>query len=114
MDESLVLLRRRFCWDMDDILYASLKVQGGPKKARPTFKPEVVDAIHRHIWADQLFYDKYNQSLWNAIKHEEGFDEELALFREQLKVCLLKHSATRICLHFVTNCVRAFNFADFP
>jgi len=54
MDESLVMLRRKFCWDMDDIIYAALKVQGsGPKKAKAPVPENIQAAIDEHIWADK-------------------------------------------------------------
>jgi hypothetical protein len=56
MDESLVMLRRLFCWDMDDIIYAALKVSGGSrseKTSKPAIPQEVRDAIDKHIWADK-------------------------------------------------------------
>ena len=54
MDESLVLMRRKYCWDMDDIIYAALKVQDPNKKRKPLqVRPEVQAAIDEHIWADK-------------------------------------------------------------
>ena len=56
MDESLVMLRRLFCWDLDDIIYAALKVSGGSrseKTSKPAIPQEVRDAIDKHICADK-------------------------------------------------------------
>ena len=39
MDESLVLLKRLWCWNMSDILYLSSKVSMGSRLLRVTPRP---------------------------------------------------------------------------
>ena len=82
-DESLVLLKRRFCWTIEDILYFKLNErmdkhkQDLPGKAKEDIR----------IWnsGDVLLYDVFNQTLWKTIKEEgDDFFKDLALFRKEL------------------------------
>jgi hypothetical protein len=80
MDESLVLLRRRFCWSLQDILYYGLKVSG-PGRPKPAIAPAVKDAIRNISWMDVLLHDHFNRSLWAQIAQEQDFDTELTEYR---------------------------------
>ena len=83
-DESLVLLKRRFCWKIEDILYFKLNERMDKHKQN---LPEKVKEDIR-IWnsGDVLLYDVFNKTLWKMIR-EEGADffKDLALFRKELE-----------------------------
>ena len=83
-DESLVLLKRRFCWKIEDILYFKLNERMDKHKQN---LPEKVKEDIR-IWnsGDVLLYDVFNKTLWKMIS-EEGTDffKDLALFRKELE-----------------------------
>eukprot|EP00050_Salpingoeca_kvevrii_P003966 m.238503 g.238503 ORF g.238503 m.238503 type:complete len:1208 (-) comp10916_c0_seq14:1906-5529(-) len=78
LDESLLLLKRKMCWDLEDIVYFSLKVN----TKRPSEKDLELDALLRaRSPADVALYAHFNATLWNAIAKEDGFAEELAKLR---------------------------------
>ena len=80
-DESLVLLKRRFCWKMEDILYFKLNERMGIEKQDVT--SQVREQIRKWNTADVLLYDAFNQTLWKTIEREgPGFVQDLALFKK--------------------------------
>lgn len=64
-DESLVLLRHLFSWDLDDILYVKLNMR------TPSSKQGLTDDLRKKIRAwnslDAQLYDHFNASLWRQI-----------------------------------------------
>ena len=80
MDESLVLLRRLNCWDLNDVLYSSLKVK--TKKPAPP-APGFEHLVNTVNYADWKLYDHFNKTLWRKIAEQEGFEEEVAEFRRR-------------------------------
>eukprot|EP00056_Hartaetosiga_gracilis_P007391 m.107581 g.107581 ORF g.107581 m.107581 type:complete len:722 (-) comp12692_c0_seq2:646-2811(-) len=94
MMESLILMKRRLCWSIRDVLHVSLKVSSQHKemavKDHPSLK--VIDTLN---FADMMLYEHFNQSLWRQIEQEKkhgGFDEEVAELRDQLKIYTQKCS----------------------
>ena len=90
-DESLVLLKRRFCWKTEDILY--FKLNERMDKHKQNLPVKVKEDIR--IWnsGDVLLYDVFNRTLWKMIKEEgDDFFTDLALFRKELE------SIKRACL----------------
>lgn len=80
MDESLVLLRRKNCWDLDNILYHALKVK--TTTADPIL-PAFEQRVNQVNYGDWMLYDHFNKTLWREIAKEEGFHEEVAEFKRQ-------------------------------
>ena len=90
-DESLVLLKRRFCWKIEDVLY--FKLNERMDKHKQNLPVKVKEDIR--IWnsGDVLLYDVFNKTLWKMIKEEgDDFFTDLALFRKELE------SIKRACL----------------
>ena len=83
-DESLVLLKRRFCWKIEDILY--FKLNERLEKHKQSVPSEVKEDIRKWNSGDVLLYDVFNQTLWKMIK-EEGpdFYTDLARFSNELE-----------------------------
>lgn len=79
-DESLILLKRLLRWDFEDILYIKHNV------ARRRLKEKLTDETKKEIlawnWADSLFFDHFNETLWRKIQ-EIGpeFFQDLKTFR---------------------------------
>ena len=85
-DESLVLLKRRFCWKFEDILYFKLNERGDKHVRNNNLTRKVTEQIRKWNAGDVLLYDFFNQTLWRMIKEEgPGFFSDLALFRKELK-----------------------------
>ena len=90
-DESLVLLKRRFCWKIEDILYFKLNERRQKEKGNVT--KHMKEQIRTWNWGDVLLYDAFNQTLWEMIKQEgPDFFEDLALFRKE------KQAMEKACL----------------
>ena len=82
-DESLVLMKRLLCWEMDDILY--LKQNERIDKEKGTLlTDDVKENVKRWNKADVLLFEYFNKSFWKKIENEgKIFYKELAIFRER-------------------------------
>lgn len=99
-DESLILLKRRFCWKIEDILY--FKLNERLQKHKQKIPSLVKDQISHWNSGDVLLYDAFNRTLWEMIKEEgPAFFEDLSLFRRELK-------------NIKTKCLREGNFLTKP
>ncbi|XP_078617242.1 galactose-3-O-sulfotransferase 2-like [Branchiostoma floridae x Branchiostoma japonicum] len=83
-EESLVMLRRKLCWDMSDILHSTKKIheQHNPKKYIPLTDKQLEN--HKRINAvDYRMYDFFNRTFWKSVEEEagRGFWEEVTYFR---------------------------------
>eukprot|EP00055_Hartaetosiga_balthica_P003412 m.7674 g.7674 ORF g.7674 m.7674 type:complete len:774 (-) comp2884_c0_seq2:1336-3657(-) len=96
MMESLVLMKRRLCWTLNDVLHMSLKVSHEHKamvvKDHPSLKK--LDELN---FADLMLYRHFNASFWRQVEEEKknGFDKEV----EELKEMVNMHSKN--CQRFV-------------
>lgn len=91
-DESLVLMKKLFCWSWSDVLYISRNQQS---RSHAVKNETLRKLIRRHNAADQYLYDYFNKTLWKKIEeYGENFKEDLKIFRTLLKEtkeeCLLK------------------------
>eukprot|EP00058_Branchiostoma_floridae_P025273 XP_002610763.1 hypothetical protein BRAFLDRAFT_91549 [Branchiostoma floridae] len=82
-DQSLVLLKRKMCWSIRDILYDH---RHRTKKAKAT-KPNITDDMKRtflkHNEADAVLYQYFNDSLWKQIAQEgDDFQAEVRHFQQ--------------------------------
>ena len=84
LDESLVLLKRKLCWKLDDIVYLSSLL---PRNMAMNFTVSraAKDAIGKWNMADFMLYDFFNATLWEQIRNEDNFDAELASFKARRK-----------------------------
>ncbi|CAH1258206.1 GAL3ST1 [Branchiostoma lanceolatum] len=82
LDESLVLLRRLMCWEMQDVLYVTKNNRTySHKKLIPS--KEQTSNLRKWKAVDYLLYDTFNTSLWRKIAEQGvGFHEEVYYFRE--------------------------------
>ena len=91
-DESLVLMKRLLCWEMDDILYLKLNERQDKEKVS-NLNESVKEKIARWNEADVLLFDYFNKTFWKKVEMEgSGFYEELAAFRrkndEMKRICV--------------------------
>lgn len=85
LDESLVLMKRKLCWELDDVLYLKFHYQRhGESTQQPRINSSSVEQIQRWNKADAMLYRYFNDTLWSEI-HSEGkeFIEELRDFRSK-------------------------------
>lgn len=78
-DLSLVLLKRRFCLQFEDILY--LRSLERIKKERVE-EPYTLAKIAEMQKLDIALYDFFNATFWREVEKEEGIFEELAIFQK--------------------------------
>lgn len=80
-DESLVLLKRRFCWKMEDILY--FKLNERREKEKRDISKITEEKIRQWNSGDVLLYDVFNKTLWKMIEREgPEFFKDLTVFRK--------------------------------
>lgn len=83
LDESLVLLKRKLCWELDDILYINHFNEYTKTQEENLIKAE---KIKEWSAADTSLYQYFNKSLWDQIAKEgEDFNRELAQFKLKQK-----------------------------
>ena len=78
-DLSLVLLKRRFCLQFEDILY--LRSLERIKK-ETVEEPYTLAKIAEMQKLDIALYDYFNATFWREVEKEEGIFEELAIFQK--------------------------------
>ena len=91
-DESVVLLKRLLCWELEDILYFKSNERQDKERA-VDLSEEVKENIKRWNAADQLLFDYFNQTFWQKIEREgKDFYDDLAAFRQK------REQISRLCL----------------
>lgn len=85
LDESLVLLKRKLCWDLDDVLYLKFHYQRHRENSRhPQLNSTARELIRRWNKADVMLYQHFNETLWSEVRSEgQDFFDELHEFREK-------------------------------
>ena len=78
LDESLVLLRRKMCWELEDVVHFSLKVS---KRPSTPMAPAHVAEIMRFNAVDAALYTHFNESLWREIAAAPALYEEVQVLR---------------------------------
>ena len=102
-DESLLLMKRLLCWDIEDILYVKLNERQDKEKAT-RLSATVIENIRRWNKADVLLFDHFNATFWRRVKKEgPNFYEELITFRQR------KQEIEQSCLINGTRIQRAYH-----
>ena len=85
-DESMVLLRRRLCWQTPDILY--IKRNAGDNRPRIRVTSEQRERFHRYrASADSALYDYFRPRFWRMVRDEgSDFFEEVHHYRSLLSL----------------------------
>lgn len=82
LDESLVLMKRRLCWQLDDILYLKFHYTNHDQWNRNEVSDLLAQKIRKWNEADVFLYDFFNKTLWKEINYEgESFWKELKEFK---------------------------------
>ena len=82
-DESLLLMKRLLCWQMEDILYLKLNERQDEEKDT-VLTDDVRENVKRWNKADVLLFEYFNKSFWKKIENEgETFNKELNTFRQK-------------------------------
>ena len=76
-DESLVLLKRLLCWDLDDVVYFQLNRRDVSQK-RTKISPRLRNKIRTWSRADSALYEHFNKVLDKKISQQpESFHREV-------------------------------------
>ncbi|KAJ8037697.1 Galactosylceramide sulfotransferase [Holothuria leucospilota] len=86
-DESMILMKRFFCWKLSDILYLHENVRNRSEKARYEISPSLEEKILSWNAKDVIMYNHFNKTFWNKVKeYGPSFEKDLAEFRRIQKV----------------------------
>uniref|UniRef100_A0A7M5UTH3 Uncharacterized protein n=1 Tax=Clytia hemisphaerica TaxID=252671 RepID=A0A7M5UTH3_9CNID len=81
-DESLILMKRLFCWTFEDILYIKHNQR---HKVKAKMDPKLKETITKWNRADLLLYQHFNKTLWRKIaEYGKSFHDDLKIFRNKL------------------------------
>lgn len=117
-DESLVLLKREFCWDLDDVIYIkqNQRKTRGNNTSSKVLSSQLKNMIRNWNRADVLLYQHFNKTFWERIKrHGEGFYKDLAdLKRKNLEMfndCVSPEEVTEIAFR-LSGQIRGFKLNE--
>ena len=85
LDESLIVMRRKLCWEISDIdlLYLPLRVKNYNYKRKP-LEPELVEKLTNWSRLDAILYKTFNETLWkNVVQYGEDFWDEVKFYKNQ-------------------------------
>ncbi|XP_071944790.1 galactosylceramide sulfotransferase-like [Antedon mediterranea] len=82
-NESLILLKKLLCWDMDDIVYISKGVR--INKLRFGQSNRLKKKARDWNSADTILYDFFNKTFWKKVsEYGPDFEKDLNLFEKKL------------------------------
>lgn len=82
LPESLILLRRKFCWSIKDVLILNPSNRSYHFDGRDSHLKSI---YHSWSWVDHNLYDHFNKSLWkNLDSQPTSFWSEVERFKEIL------------------------------
>jgi len=100
LDESLVLMKRRLCWQLDDILYLKFHHTSENNWNNNNTSKELRKNLRKWNQADVELYEFFNASLWTEIGYEgKEFWSDLQEFKDVQKNieidCLRKNNKNK-------------------
>ena len=85
-DESLVLMKRELCWDLDDVVYFKFHQRGTDYK-ESTITEDMRLQIKKWNKADSALYKHFNRTLWGKVaKQDASFQDEVKELRVKVKI----------------------------
>ena len=82
-DESLIVMRRKLCWEISDILYLPLNARVYEAKKKQ-LDPKLSDKLRNWSRVDVLLHKTFNRSLWKQISdYGQDFWDELNFYKVQ-------------------------------
>ena len=86
LDESLVLMKRKFCWQLDDILYLSFQHTAENSWNDVNTTDKLKQRMRNWNTADMKLYHFFNKTLWTEIGYEgQNFWKDLKDFKDLRK-----------------------------
>jgi len=95
-DESLTLLRRRLCWDIDDVVHFKMN-ERLDKNKRNVLSESQIQLIKTWNNADMILYNHFLEKFWREVKKEgEDFHNDVIELRRKrkyyFKLCIEKEA----------------------
>ena len=82
-DESLIVMRRKLCWEISDILYLPLNARVYQAKNKP-LSSTLSDKLRNWSRVDTMLYTAYYRSMWKQISYYgQDFWDELKFYKVQ-------------------------------
>ena len=80
-DASVVILRRRLCWDYSDVFYKTNIVTGGGKREHMT-QGNIDKLLSVKVnYGEKVLYDKFNETWWSQPEVKDpSFWKEVSYF----------------------------------
>jgi hypothetical protein len=94
LDESLLVLKHKMCWTLEDVVPFSLKVS---IKRPPRLSSSALATLSTMNGKDQMLYAHFNQSLWQDVASIPNFEDELLQLRR------LKNETRNTCMSYAYN-----------
>nr|XP_054768564.1 galactosylceramide sulfotransferase-like [Lytechinus pictus] len=90
-DESMILMRRLLCWEIEDVIYISKGIRSSSHRLQMT--SNLQDKIKVWNKADMQLYQHFNKTLWRKIEeYGPNFQRDLDYYRTRLgevaEVCI--------------------------
>ncbi|XP_067664161.1 galactosylceramide sulfotransferase-like, partial [Haliotis asinina] len=83
-DESLMLLRRKLCWSMKDMVY--LRSNSGKNKVDFAFSEDDRKLLRKWQMADVAIFEHFRARFWRQVELEgRGLFQETAFFKQVLR-----------------------------
>ena len=85
LDESLIVMRRKFCWDISEVFYFSCRVKDYSYK-NTTLRSDLLEKLTNWSNVDVLLYKTFNRTLWGNIA-TQGVDfwSELNFYKSHME-----------------------------
>ena len=112
LDESLIVLRRKLCWDLIDILSLPLHILTYSYKDF-ALNSSLIQTLKNWNAVDYKLYETFNATLWKTISsYSSDFEEEKAFYQTQTrKLCTFCLSIFQHFMH--GNFEHFLNITDF-
>ncbi len=91
-DEGIVLLKRKLCWHLENILYVKLRDSSKKRSSHKALSKiekqanSMIDYMHNFYkeWSrtDYILYNRMNNTFWQKYNQEANIDEEVVYFKE--------------------------------
>ncbi|XP_066910241.1 galactose-3-O-sulfotransferase 2-like [Clytia hemisphaerica] len=96
LDESLILMKRKFCWQLDDIVYLKFHYTNENTWNDHEMSEDLKNKVRKWNQADMKLYRFFNDTLWTQIGYEgKDFWKDFTEFKQlQLNIekeCLSKN-----------------------
>ena len=84
-DESMIVMRRKLCWEISDIIYLPLNIRNYTYKSAP-MDQTLIEKLWNWSKVDFLLYNIFNKTLWKEVSgYGQEFWNELEFYLLQKK-----------------------------